>query len=77
MASEPDIPEDEELILDEDGEDFGEDMLVSMLTSEQGETIPTVLTNIASSMDALVKQFEKQNIILVKILTSLNSKSVQ
>jgi hypothetical protein len=77
MASEPIIPEDEELMMDEEGEDFGEDMLVSILTTEQGETIPTVLTSMASSMDAIAKQLEKQNIILVKILTSLTSKAAQ
>ena len=72
MASDPVIPEDEELVMDDDGE-YGDDMLVSILTTEQGETIPSVLTNIASSTEAIAKQLEKQNIILVKILTCLSA----
>lgn len=73
MASEPPIPEDEELMMDGDDYDGGDDMLVSILTTEQGETIPSLLTNIASSTEAIAKHLEKQNIILVKLLTCLSS----
>lgn len=66
------IPEDDELIMDDEG--FGEDMLLSVLTTENGESIPTILSSVASSMDAISKHLEKQNVILVKILTALSAK---
>jgi hypothetical protein len=74
-AREPTVPEDEELEMDEE-EDFGEDMLVSLLTTEDGDTIPTILAGLAGSMDAIAKHLEKQNVILVKLLTALTAKPV-
>jgi hypothetical protein len=70
---EPTVPEDEELEMDDEGE-FGEDMLVSLLTTEEGDTIPSILTGVAGSMDAIAKHLEKQNVILVKLLTALTAK---
>jgi hypothetical protein len=70
---EPTVPEDEELEMD-DEEDFGEDMLASLLTTEDGDTIPTILAGLAGSMDAIAKHLEKQNVILVKLLTALTAK---
>jgi hypothetical protein len=71
---EPTVPEDEELDLgDEDEEEFGEDMLVSLLTTEDGDTIPTILAGLAGSMDAIAKHLEKQNVILVKLLSALTA----
>jgi hypothetical protein len=64
------VPEDEELEMDED---FGGDMLLSVLTTDDGESITSVLANIAASTEAIAKQFEKQNLILVKILSALTS----
>jgi hypothetical protein len=73
---EPTVPEDEELDLgDEDEEEFGEDMLVSLLTTEDGDTIPTILAGLAGSMDAIAKHLEKQNVILVKLLSALTAKA--
>jgi hypothetical protein len=69
---EPTVPEDEELEMDE--EDFGEDMLASLLTTEDGDTIPTILAGLAGSMDAIAKHLEKQNVILVKMLTVMSAK---
>ena len=57
----------------DDDEDFGGDMLLSVLTTDDGESITSVLANIAGSTDAISKQFEKQNLILVKILTALTN----
>jgi len=73
---EPTVPEDEEMDLEMDEEDgeFGEDMLVSLLTTEDGDTIPTILAGLAGSMDAMAKHLEKQNVILVKLLTALTAK---
>lgn len=70
---EPTVPEDEELEMD-DEEDFGEDILASLLTTEDGDTIPTILAGLAGSMDAIAKHLEKQNVILVKLLTALTAK---
>lgn len=69
---EPTVPEDEELEMDD--EDFGEDMLASLLTTEDGDTIPTILAGLAGSMDAIAKHLEKQNVILVKMLTVMSAK---
>jgi hypothetical protein len=69
------VPEDEELMMDEDEEgEFGEDMLVNLLTTEEGDTIPTILADLAGSMDAIAKHLEKQNVILVKMLSVLSAK---
>ena len=57
-----------------DDEDFGEDMLASLLTTEDGDTIPTILAGLAGSMDAIAKHLEKQNVILVKMLTVMSAK---
>jgi hypothetical protein len=71
---EPTVPEDEELDLGDEDEEFGEDMLVSLLTTEDGDTIPTILAGLAGSMDAIAKHLEKQNVILVKMLTVMSAK---
>lgn len=68
------VPEDEELMMDEDEEGFAGDMLMSVLTTDDGESITSVLANIASSTEAISKHLEKQNVILVKILTALAAK---
>jgi hypothetical protein len=69
------VPEDEELGDDMyDDENFGEDMLLGVLTTEDGESITSVLSNLASSTEAIAKHIEKQNVILVKILTALTNK---
>jgi hypothetical protein len=78
-ASVPDtVPEDEELLDEEDDgmgdEGFAEDMLLSVLTTEDGETITSVLSKLSDSTDAIAKHLEKQNVILVKILTALSAR---
>lgn len=70
----PEVPEDEEL--DEMDFDGGEDALVSLLTTDEGDTITSVLESLAKSTDAIAKHLEKQNVILVKILTAMSSKPV-
>lgn len=65
-TSEPDIPEDEELELD-DEDDGGLDLLDALgqlLTTEDGETLPTVLASLKQTL-------EMQNKILIKILSAL------
>jgi hypothetical protein len=74
MASEPTVPEDEELNMDELDDDMGEDVLVNLLTTEDGETITSVLANISTQTEAIAKHLEKQNVILVKLLSALSAK---
>jgi hypothetical protein len=75
-SREPTVPEDEELNMDEEDMDMGEDVLVSLLTTDDGDSITSVLANLAGSTEAIAKHLEKQNIILVKILTALTAKPV-
>jgi hypothetical protein len=61
--------------MDEDMDfDGGEDALVSLLTTDEGETITSVLDKLAGSTEAIAKHLEKQNVILVKILSALSAK---
>jgi hypothetical protein len=69
------IPEDEELMMDDD-EEFAGDMLLSVLTTDEGDSIATVLAKVASATDAIGKHLEKQNLILVKILSAMQAKPV-
>ena len=57
-----------------DEEEYGEDPIFALLASEDGETIPTILDRLAASTDAIAKHLEKQNVVLVKILTALTAK---
>ena len=65
------VPEDEELVMDD--EDFGGDMLLSVLTTDDGESITAVLAKLSEATEAISKHFEKQNLILVKILSALQA----
>ena len=56
-----------------DEEEYGEDMLANLLTTEEGETIPSLLANLSGSVDAIAKHLEKQNVLLVKLLTFLTT----
>lgn len=67
------IPEDEELELDDEEFEGGEDVLVSLMTNDEGESITVVLDKLAKSTEVIAKHLEKQNVILVKILTALNN----
>jgi hypothetical protein len=70
----PTVPEDEEMMEEEmDEEEYGEDMLANLLTTEEGETIPSLLANLSGSVDAIAKHLEKQNVLLVKLLTFLTT----
>jgi hypothetical protein len=66
------MSDNEEMPIDE--EEFGEDPIFALLASEDGETIPTILDRLVTSTDSIAKHLEKQNLILVKILTSLTAK---
>lgn len=66
----PTVPEDDEMDFDDDGGDA----LVTLLTTDEGETLTSVLDRLAGSTDAIAKHLEKQNVILVKMLSVLSSK---
>lgn len=73
---EPDIPEDEELDLDDDEMDDGADMmdlLGSFLSTEEGETIATALVSMKDSTEKIADALAMQNKILVKILSAISS----
>lgn len=57
-----------------DFDDDGGDALVTLLTTDEGETLTSVLDRLAGSTDAIAKHLEKQNVILVKMLSVLSSK---
>ncbi len=65
------VPEDEELVMDD--EDFGGDMLLSVLTTDDGESITSVLAKLSEATEAISKHLEKQNLILVKILSAMQA----
>lgn len=72
--ADPRIPEDEELGDEEmDFEGGDEDALVTLLTTDEGETITSVLDKLASATEVIAKHLEKQNMILVKILTVMSA----
>ena len=57
-----------------DFDDDGGDALVTLLTTDEGETLTSVLDRLAGSADAIAKHLEKQNVILVKMLSVLSAK---
>lgn len=69
----------------ETGDDFecdDEDMemmdpmeaLANFLSTEDGETIATSLASLKDATQLIAKHMEKQNLILIKILTALTAK---
>jgi len=69
----PPTPEDEEDDFDEEFED-GPDMLealASLLATEEGETIATILAGTKEATEKVALQLEMQNKILVKIAASI------
>ena len=75
---EPDIPEDEEIDLeDEDDEEMIDplDALGTFLATDDGETIATALVSLKDATERIASSLEMQNKILVKILSAMNSKA--
>ena len=74
---EPEIPEDEDLEMDEDDfemEDGGIDLLEalgSMLTTEEGDTLATAMVSLKDATERIATSMEMQNKILVKILSAM------
>jgi hypothetical protein len=59
-----DVPEDEEMDFEDEGVDLL-DALGQMFTTEDGETLPSILLGLKQTL-------EMQNKILIKILSALN-----
>ena len=48
--------------------------LANFLSTEDGETIATSLASLKDATQLIAKHLEKQNLILIKILTALTAK---
>lgn len=65
--------------LDAEGEDEFDEMmdpmeaLANFLATDDGETIATSLAGMKDATEAIVKQLEKQNLILVKMLSAMSN----
>lgn len=77
---EPDLPEDDDVDMDEEGEDEfdmedgGVDLLEalgSMLTTEEGDTLATAMVSLKDATERIAASLEMQNKILVKILSAM------
>ena len=77
---EPEIPEDDDIEMDEEGEDEfdmddgGVDLLEalgSMLTTEEGDTLATAMVSLKDATERIATSLEMQNKILVKILSAM------
>ena len=77
----PDHDENPDIDLDAEGEDEFDEMdmmdpmeaLANFLTTDDGETIATSLACLKDATEAIVKQLEKQNLILVKLLSAVSN----
>lgn len=77
---EPELPEDDDIEMDEEGEDEfdmedgGVDLLEalgSMLTTEEGDTLATAMVSLKDATERIAASMEMQNKILVKILSAM------
>ena len=71
----PPPPEEEEDDFDEEDFEDGPDMLealASLLATEDGETIATLLAGSKEATEKIALQLEMQNKLLVKIVAALN-----
>ena len=72
-----DHDENPDIDLDAEGEDEFDEMmdpmeaLANLLTTEDGETIATSLAGLKDSAVTIAKHMEKQNLILVKLLSAV------
>ena len=74
-----DHDENPDIDLDADGEDEFDEMmdpmeaLANFLTTDDGETIATSLASLKDATQMIAKQLEKQNLILVKLLSAVSN----
>lgn len=76
MADHEETPD---IDLDAEGEDEFDEMmdpmeaLANFLTTDDGETIATSLASLKDATQMIAKQLEKQNLILVKLLSAVSN----
>jgi hypothetical protein len=74
-----DHDENPDIDLEAEGEDEFDEMmdpmeaLASFLTTEDGETIATSLASLKDATETIAKHLEKQNLILVKLLSAVSN----
>ena len=74
-----DHDENPDIDLDAEGEDEFDEMmdpmeaLANFLTTDDGETIATSLASLKDATQMIAKQLEKQNLILVKLLSAVSN----
>ena len=74
-----DHDENPDIDLDAEGEDEFDEMmdpmeaLATFLTTEDGETIATSLASLKDATETIAKHLEKQNLILVKLLSAVSN----
>lgn len=74
-----DHDENPDIDLDAEGEDEFDEMmdpmeaLANFLTTDDGETIATSLAGLKDAADTIAKHMEKQNLILVKLLSAVSN----
>ena len=74
-----DHEENPEFDMDAEGDDEFDEMmdpmeaLANFLATDDGETIATSLAGLKDATEAIVKQLEKQNLILVKMLSAMSN----
>ena len=75
----PDHDENPDIDLDAEGEDEFDEMmdpmeaLASFLATDDGETIATSLASLKDTAALMAKHMEKQNLILVKLLSAVSN----
>ena len=69
--------EEEDDEMDEEMEEYDDmdmfEALGGLLATEDGETVATLLSGLKDSVDAVARQLEMHNKIMVKILTEMKS----
>jgi hypothetical protein len=72
-ASEPidEHMEDEEEDEDEMCEEDGFDPIMSVLMTDDGETLPTILVSLKSAVEKIADTLDTQNKILIKLLSAM------
>jgi hypothetical protein len=74
-----DHDENPDIDLDAEGEDEFDEMmdpieaLANFLTTDDGETIATSLASLKDATQMIAKHLEKQNLILVKLLSAVSN----
>jgi len=75
----PDHDENPDIDLDAEGEDEFDEMmdpmeaLANFLATDDGETIATSLASLKDTAALMAKHMEKQNLILVKLLSAVSN----